>query len=156
LSVAVTVTGSGLFLRGYRYFWIKTVKGFHPKLHCARCLVGEYLTSREQPFRLGVRYPLRLFGAPYGYICGVANKGGWEANFHLAFEPSPNREAVLVRPMLDGQILTLHGAKALQIPSLPPGWRGLPDEFTTCRNYRFGVAMFGPDGTDSTPAQLRL
>jgi hypothetical protein len=61
--------------------------------------------------------------------------------------------------MVDSQRLIVEGARLLDIPELPDGWRGLPQAFTRCRNWRFGVATFGyrdPDPQRSFDLSPRL
>ena len=49
-------------------------------------------------------------------------------------------------PMVRGQLI-VRGAHLLEIPPLKDGFLGEDRTFTTCRNFQFGVAYFGPEGT---------
>ena len=59
-------------------------------------------------------------------------------NLHIAMRAKPGSR--IERVAYNGVRITIEGAEALPIPELPRGFRGLSWEFTTCRNYQFGVA----------------
>ena len=63
-------------------------------------------------------------------------------NFHLPLRYAEGQ--VVTEPMYNGYLVTARNAVALlPIPTLPPGWNGLDDKMTRCKNFRFGVASFG-------------
>jgi hypothetical protein len=124
---------------GFRYLWLKYVEGFDPRQHCARCLRGRYERAIEPGLATPARVELRPESAPFVYLCGVA--GRWADNLHLAMRPAPGARAEARG--YDGSRIVVEGAEPLAIPELPAGWGGLGAGFTTCRNYRFGVAYFG-------------
>ena len=62
-------------------------------------------------------------------------------NLHLPFEKAPGQVEEVT--LVEGQTLTLFNGRRLDFPSLPKGWAGLGDEFTTCRNFQFAVHYFG-------------
>jgi hypothetical protein len=50
------------------------------------------------------------------------------------------------------QVFEALDARLLDIPELPEGFAGLPSAVTSCRPFRFGVAMFGyPHAADLRP-----
>ena len=50
-----------------------------------------------------------------------------------------------------GVTFTIRDARALRIDRLPRGWMGLGKKFTDCRNFQFGVQMFGYNPQNSFP-----
>lgn len=122
----------------FRLFWIKYVTGFDERQHCARCLRGRY--SKLAPFGAP---PASLAGsldeavAPFIYLCGVTAR--WETNFHFAIRPAFGRVAKFRDDRLTFVIFD-----AEQVPIRPaPAEIDRPAEFTTCRNWQFGVTHFG-------------
>ena len=128
-------------LRGFSYFWLKYVTGFDARQHCARCLLGRYEKAVDVGMPTGRAITLDPGAAPFLYLCGVT--GRWADNVHLAMRPAPGRR--VTAPLGAGEV-TLEGAELLAIPALPEGFRGLDRGFTTCRNYRFGVAYLERPG----------
>ena len=127
----------------WRHLWLKQVTGFRPDVHCARCLKGRFdraITPRQVADGLS-----HAFDLPDGlwYLCGVAARGGWSCNLHVAFETAQTDRVVLLEDVRRQARVVLEGARQILIPSLPSGWRGLPRPFTTCRNFQFGVDRFG-------------
>ena len=143
-SIALTIHGPSPILRGYPYFWIKAVLGFDPSNHCAKCLRGPFLKTTKQKWhgepgeRVAYEMPAEALAL---YVCGVTTRG-WATNFHLPLWPRPDVEPFTVSMVL-GQSITVENAEALTIPELADGYRGYSKAFTTCRNWRFGVALFG-------------
>lgn len=130
-------------MRGYPYLWIKTVEGFNPREHCAKCLKGNFI-------RTGGHYipPVnewRTIDVPAQakaiYVCGVSS-GGYAQNLHAPLVPDQDADPIHIE-MTHGQALIVEGAKMLRIPPLPDRWHGLPKSFTSCRNFQFAVATFG-------------
>lgn len=127
----------------WRHLWLKQVTGFRPDVHCARCLKGRF--ERAVTPRLvadGLPHTFDLSDGLW-YLCGVAVRGGWSYNLHVAFETAQSNRVVLLEDARHQAQVVLEGARQLEIPSLPSGWRGLTRPFTTCRNFQFGVARFG-------------
>lgn len=131
---------------GFWYLWLKYVSGFDIEHHCQRCLAGK----RSQRVRLHALTPKRVVRldearTPFLYLCGGAGEGysapgPWSSNLHLAVRPKDG--AVAEATSYNGTLFRIRNAERVEIPDLPKGWRGLPDSFTTCRNFRFGVAHF--------------
>jgi hypothetical protein len=146
-TLKLKITGGRLIGRDWRHFWLKYVTGFRPEVHCARCLEGRYsrvirLNSPDlAPGALLQLDPPTVYD--YGYLCGVALVGGWQANFHAAFVPKPG--ARFTARAYSGAVFEITGGRRVDIPELPRNYDGRPLAFTTCRNWRFGVAYYGLD-----------
>ncbi len=127
-------------LRGFTHFWLRYVHGFSPHFHCQKSLRGENDPRFRKGMRLGQTYALAVPArCRYIYLCGVAPHH--EPGLHLALEPQPDALATVTTH--NGIEISVTGADQLDIPTLPDGYAGLGREFTTCRNWQFGVAYFG-------------
>ena len=139
----IEVVGDYPTVTGWRYLWLKYVSGFRPGRHCAGCLVGPYSdVVNRVSMPTGAMLSLdEATGYRHVYLCGVAASGGWTANLHLAAEPAPGEIAEVWSST--GMKFRIHNARRLPIPALPPGHGGFKSEYTTCRNWQYGVAHFG-------------
>ena len=129
-------------LSGYKYFWMKSVVGFDPANHCAKCLKGAWMSGVTP--RMIINRPIELKpwnSSVVGYLCGVAEGHEWAKNLHLPFERTPGNVERMT--LVGGEKLTLVNGRRLEIPALPRGWAGLGSRFTTCRNFQFAVSHFG-------------
>ena len=132
---------------GFRYFWLKYIKGFDPSVHCAKCLIGEY--SQKVNLRMPVNTDIELdeySGYKCLYLCGVI---GYANNLHIAFIPSDNENDIITAETYLGDTSTITGAKRLPIPPLEKGYNGLSLAYTSCRNYQFGVSYLLPKQDDT-------
>ena len=153
--VTIHVSGRAR-LSGYRYWWVKGVKGFNPKEHCAMCLLGPFLGNWKEPgnFPMHKDVPLPLApGVLALYICGVSFRG-YDNNFHLPLMQDDKAPGFDI-PMIDGQTMHVEGAHRLGIPPLEKGAYGKPAAFTTCRNFQWAAAYFGIDDS-GRPKQATL
>jgi hypothetical protein len=130
--------------------WGKYVKAFNPAKHCIYCLKGDPEAQIHREMVDGDEYQLRN-DFRYFYLFAMGRGDRSRSNVHFAVEPRPGSVASI--GSLYGVTFTIHDAFALRVDRLPKGWMGLDDEFTTCRNFQFGVQMFGYHPKDS-PAQL--
>jgi hypothetical protein len=130
-------------LRGWRYLWLKTVKGFNPNFHCARCLVGKF------DERFGLKAPINedvnLSGYPEGlllYFCGVAQPSNWANNAHLSGKVK--KGAVSRIELYTRDVLDVHGLESISIDkaAAQEQFPKLGAEYLTCRNFQFGAKMF--------------
>ena len=150
--ITLKVTG-GAQLVGYPFFWVKGVQGFDPSEHCAKCLPGPFLVNWQRPFPMNQEIHLKMPKSCRSiYICGVAD-AGYRHNLHAPIIPDALAPVIEI-PMVMGQTMFIHGAHLLEIPALPANWKGRNSSFTTCRNFQFGVAYFGPEGTVRPSARL--
>ena len=146
----LTLQGATDHITGYAYFWLKYVTGFDPSHHCAKALKGTYDTRIGGRIRFTsdlarCNVPMVLDEAPVPdayYLMG--NTGTWKHNLHVAFVLEPG--ATFTHETHHGYRVIVEHGRRLPIPPLPRGWRSLPDAFTTCRNFQFGVSFFGADG----------
>lgn len=122
--------------RRVRYLWLKAVHGFDPRVHCARCLKGEYHAGMN-PNGVWKGQTIEVefdpTAAPFHYLCGVTS--AWEDNLHLAMVCEPDAPAFTVRQR--GILVEVSGGvRALTIPEPIEGAR---TEYGTCRNWLFGI-----------------
>lgn len=128
----------------WRHLWLKYVNGFDGMQHCARCLIGPYSKRVRKDMLTNTKLTLdeSTFRPDCLYLCGVAMRGGWSANLHLAFVAEAGCTAEVTAS--NGDRFVVHNARSLDIPDLPDGFGGLSKAFTTCRNFRFGLARYAP------------
>ena len=134
----------------FAWLWGKHVTGFNQAKHCLACLKGPDPEEAIDPQMVSCDYPLKATGAPYFYLCGVGRTEPGRTNVHLVVEPCPG--AVASVGSVYGITFTIRDARALQIDRLPKGWMGLTDRYTTCRNFQFGVQVFGYKAGDPKTA----
>ena len=142
-SIFVTFEGHGRRVVGYTFLWIKSVHGFDARFHCAKCLKGTFLKPTGDwvpPLNVRKEYVL----APKAkalYICGVSRRG-YAFNLHAPCQPDDSAPPLVV-PMTDDQRLVIEQATLMTIPSVPNGWNGLPESYTSCRNWAWACSVFG-------------
>jgi hypothetical protein len=134
------VTPFGAPVSEFRYLWGRHVTGFDPACHCAACLLGRADPAVKPGLQPG-RVDLLDVPADAFYLCGVAWNHRLTSNMHLVVEQAPGEIAEVTSA--SGVRFRLHGARALPIPALPPGWNGLPRLFTRCRNFQWAVSRYG-------------
>jgi hypothetical protein len=129
-------------LTGFRYFWGKTVTGFDNKVHCAKCLLGEYdeQVKADMPANTDIEIPLDE-GAVF-YLCGVAIPYKWANNAHLALKVKAGATAEL--PLYTGDKISVEGAEKIPFDGKKAldRYSHLSKAYTTCRNFQFGVSYF--------------
>lgn len=128
---------------GFRYMWMKTVRGFQQSRHCAQCLIGGYDKRFGLSMAAGFRYEAHYHEGTLLYLCGVSTPYRWERNFHLAGKVKAGAEASVdlytgARIVVAGleQIKFDDGAARRLFPELG-------EEFLTCRNFQFAAQVFG-------------
>lgn len=119
--------------------WGVHVNNFDPERHCQYCLKGNKAPQLHRAMMSG-DYPLSS-DAPYFYLFAMGRGHKRDTNVHLAVQPYPG--AVASIGSMYGVTFTIRDARALRIDRLPKGWMGLGKEYTDCRNFQFGVQMFG-------------
>lgn len=126
---------------GFRYLWLKCVHGFNPRQHCLAALRGPREPRVHPAMLLG--QTIRIAPAPYVYLCGVALGRRYDQNLHIAMRHAPGVSFDVLT--WNGIRVRVENAEQVAIHALPAGFRGLGPEYTTCRNYQFGVAYLeGP------------
>ena len=140
-------------VEGFRYLWAFRVSGFRPDRHCQPCFRG----SLAKDFATGTVRSGRAVDvtlAPqhrYLYVCGVGSGPKNELhrkNLHLPLRYEAG--SIVRKTTYNGYVITVCNAVEMLIPELEDGWKGLDQETTRCRNFRFGMAYFG-DGTTRAP-----
>jgi hypothetical protein len=117
--------------------------------------------SRDDDFVFAVEC-IRALGyrqkyAPGGYWETVLEVGShffWSGYLPISSTHWINRKPLPVGPAAEGlvdQTFVASDARLLPIPPLPDGFAGLPESFTTCRNFQWGVSMFGWPVADIRP-----
>jgi hypothetical protein len=140
--ITLEAIGQGDRVIGWDYLWLKYVWGFRPELHCANCLVGCFSKwvkpgmPLRQPRELDER---RTFD--YVYLCGIPTDGVWSNNLHFPLQNVPGETAEITAST--GVLFRARNARLIRIPPLSKGYAGFPWQWTTCRNWRFGVARYG-------------
>ena len=149
--------------------WGKYVDGFDPSKHCQVCLKGRRETELDKPLAClkGLKDPsldpnvdelsIELSNDyDYFYLCALGHAPRRDTNVHLAVEPRPGSVASV--GSLYGVTFTIYDAFAPRIDRLPDRWMGLPPKHATCRNFQFGVQMFGyhPKGGPTHPGDYSL
>jgi hypothetical protein len=119
--------------------WGVHVKDFDSEKHCQYCLKGRKEPQLHRTMLSG-DYQLSS-DAPYFYLFAMGRGFRRDTNVHLAVKPYPG--AVASIGSMYGVTFTIRDARALRIDRLPKGWMGLDEDYTTCRNFQFGVQMFG-------------
>ena len=120
---------------------MKSVVGFAPANHCAKCLKGAWMSGVTP--RMIINRPIELKpwnSSAAGYLSGVAEGYEWAMNLHLPFERAPGNVERMT--LVGGERLTLVNGRRLEIPALPRGWAGLGSRFTTYRNFQFAASHF--------------
>lgn len=136
--------------KAFMWLWAKYVRQVNDAQHCTHVLRGPYskkLSAHNDRLRaegtlLFDEAPLDSFKAIY--ICGVARKGysrkeNYEHNVHLPILPAPGETTSW---SFENWTVRIYNGRVLTIPTqaeLPPQYSGLPDEFTTCRIFRWAV-----------------
>ena len=131
----------------FRYFWLKKVVGFNPRVHCARCLKGEYSELCGPGVAVGVPIEDPLFqSGDFAYFCGVSTPYRWANNLHLAGRVVPG--SVASAPIWSGGQLVVRGLEKIEFDD-EAALRLFPEHgaaYLTCRNFQFGAQVFGTVG----------
>ena len=138
----------------FMWLWTKYVTGFNEKYHCTSSIRGRYsrklwkgnanLTS--QPTILLDEQPENTVRAVY--ICGVARAGysshkNYPHNVHAAVLPVEGEEDEW---QFEQWKLNVKNGRFSRIPAsaedIPPRFRQLPQEYVSCRIFRWAAAYF--------------
>lgn len=141
---AITIATTTPLDKAFRYFWMKSVRGFSPSQHCARCLIGSYV--KQVGLDAVPHAPLTIPGVAGDvfYLCGVAKPYKWANNFHLALRVAEGCEAT--EPLYCGGTVIASGFERIPFDARVATER-FPDlgaAYLTCRNFQFGAQLFTP------------
>ena len=138
----------------FMWLWAKYVVGGNDKYHCTNSIRGPYSTkfSKNNP-SFSPATPVIFDERPAGsyralYICGVAKQGyskkqNYLHNVHAAILPEDGAADLWTFEKWE---MKVSNGRFLPIPSgedLPFRYRNLPDEYTSCRIFRWSVCYFG-------------
>ena len=135
LEVRGMATASQTFVQ----LWGMYVRDFDSTKHCIYCLKGRKETALHRQMTDG-DYELAT-DFPYFYLFAMGRGDRSISNVHLPVRPHPG--AVASIGSLYGVSFTIRDAYVLRVDRLPNGWEGLGKEYTSCRNFQFGVQEFG-------------
>lgn len=135
-----------------KFMWLfsKYVRGVSLSKHCTHAIRGPYgkRLSKHNPDLAATRR-LVLDEEPAGtfvaiYVCGVAAAGyrrkqSYPHNLHVAILPAPGREDRLRFETWDLELTNGVFDPIPGLEELPPELRSLPDDFTTCRIFRWAA-----------------
>jgi hypothetical protein len=136
----VRLEGDAENLSGFMYFWGKHITGFDNMKHCSRCLQGSYEKSIAKDIPLNRCFDIPFNGKAF-YICGVAKPYNWANNFHAALIPGND---TVVKKTYNGITVVIEGAKEFKFngDNASVKYPHYGKEYTTCRNFQFGVSFF--------------
>ena len=118
----------------FKYLWLKKVEDIDLSVHCAKCLVGQYINTINT--RQKTYADIELQDGIY-YLCGVALPYKWSNNFHLAFKYSKGSQITF-----DSNGISVVIQDAIQLP-IDEKYIDTNDKhahlktYRTCRNWQF-------------------
>jgi hypothetical protein len=155
MEVTPTITLEVKQERFYRFLWIKYVTGFNPKVHCGKCLLGQYskriVYDRKSYYLPKIRLdqaPLDEHPAKFIYLCGVTPR--WEWNLHIVGRAQPGSRVTHDDDRISVKLADFEPI-AIDATQSPP----VPKAFSTCRNWQFGWCGF-PDTPREPDLQERI
>lgn len=92
----------------FSYLWLKQVFDVDLSQHCAKCLIGPYITEINK--NISCLHDFELNEGIF-YLCGVSHPFVWKNNFHLAFK---YQLGSILDYSMNG--ITVHICNAIQIP----------------------------------------
>jgi hypothetical protein len=134
----------------FMWLWAKYVRGIDDTKHCTACLKGWY-SKRLSGHNVALRETPRLVMDEHDagayrsiYVCGVAKQGyarhlNYPYNLHTAVLPAPGRKDSFRFERWELQVTNGIFDPIPSLEDLPGRFRALPDEFTTCRIFRWAV-----------------
>lgn len=138
----------------FLWLWAKYVVGFNENHHCTNSIRGHYSKKFSKNNRSFAANSSVLFDElDWGsyqaiYVCGVSRLGyrkkqNYPHNVHAAILPEMGTED---KWSFEGWQMAVHNGRFLTIPPspkfLPERYRGLPDEYTNCRIFRWAACYF--------------
>lgn len=142
-------------LDGFKWWWLKSVRGVNGRLHCAMCLVGGFAKAVKKNMLVETPVALDEFRPgtfDFLYLCGVRGAAfekttkrwisSYDENFHLPLRAKEGARAELLT--YNGyRVEVVNAESMLPIAELPPGWHGIERKRWSCRNFQFGVQHYG-------------
>ena len=118
----------------FKYLWLKKVEDIDLSVHCAKCLVGQYIDAINTKQKAYT--DIELQDGIY-YLCGVALPYKWDNNFHLAFKYSKGSQITY-----DSNGISVVIQDAIQLPIDEKyidtnNAKARFKTYRTCRNWQF-------------------
>lgn len=137
----------------FKWLWSKYVLDGNDKKHCTNSLVGKYskkFSKHNENFNEENIIEFDEFNdldTKAIYICGVINKGysakkNYPHNVHAAIIPKEGAHDIWE---FEGWKLEVDNGYFDKIPTieeLPEKYKELPEEFVTCRIFRWAIGYF--------------
>jgi len=138
----------------FMWLWAKYVVGFNEKYHCTGSIRGRYSKkfSKNNPLfaaTCSILFDEQDSGSYQAiYVCGVSKRGyrkkqNYPHNVHSAILPQIGAED---QWSFEGWHMAVHNGRFLAIPPSPDclvdRYRGLSDEYTSCRIFRWAASYF--------------
>lgn len=136
--------------RRFKWLYAKYAYGANPKQHCTNAIRGKYskkFTRNNPEFQPNQTITMDEYpdlGWDAIYICGVSTKGyskheNYPHNVHIAVIPAPGKQ-----DQWSFENWSMHAANAIfeyviAEEELDPRYKGLPEEYVTCRMFRWAV-----------------
>lgn len=137
----------------FKWLWSKYVEGGNDEKHCTNSLKGKYskkFSKHNENFNnettiIFDEQPEDKFKAIY--ICGVINKGysqkkNYPHNVHLAIFPKEGARCLYQFEEWEIEIEDGMISIIPEIEELPVKYQGLPEEYVTCRIFRWAISYF--------------
>jgi hypothetical protein len=142
LTISKLPDGGELFT-GFKYVWLRYVRGFDSDVHCQRSLKGYNDPRFVNKMTIGKSFELDdPAKCRHIYLCADAVIR--DAGLHFALLPEEGAAARVTT--YNGIEITATNARQLAIPALPDGFGGKEHAFTSCCNWQFGVEYYGMKG----------
>lgn len=127
---------------GWRFLWMKRVKGFRSDFHCARCLEGSFVKGLGTSLATNVPHAVAADDGDLFYLCGVSAPYVWANNLHMAL--CAKAGSVVTVAAYNGEVFTVEHAELVPFDDVAARRRfaGRGSEFLTCRNFQFGAHFF--------------
>ena len=138
----------------FMWLWSRYVDGFDEEKHCVNCLLPRVkknhskLNGATHPdlVKEGVMTFDEIEDFKAIYLCGVIKKGypttNYPHNLHVAMLPKEGASDSL---QFEDWSFEITNGVFLPIPSedeLPEKYKSLPEEYTTCRIFRWAACYF--------------
>lgn len=129
-------------INGFRYLWMKTVEGFNPSAHCARCLKGVYSKVFKPTMAVNTVIEEDYPEATILYFCGVSTPYSWKKNLHFVGQVKECAEVSI--EAYTGDKIIISGVEEIPISdtSAKTRYSKKGKEFLTCRNFQLGAMLF--------------
>ena len=137
----------------FKWLWSKYVQAGSDEKHCTNSLKGKYSkvfskhneNFNEQTTILFDEQPEDSYEAIY--ICGVISKGysqkkNYPHNVHLAIIPYEGKSDVYEFEEWKIEIEDGYLSKIPEIEEMPEKYQSLPEQYVTCRIFRWAIGYF--------------